>query len=57
MTSIYLKAKEHFHQDGFFMIENFISQEEVAEILAELRRVLEEVVPVMPSSKVYYHQK
>jgi phytanoyl-CoA hydroxylase len=57
MTSIYLKAKEHFHQDGFFMIENFISQEEVAEILAELRRVLEEVVPGMPSSKVYYDQK
>ena len=57
MTSIYLKAKEHFHKDGFFMIENFISQEEVAEVLTELRRVLKEVVPGMPASKVYYELK
>jgi len=54
MTPISQKTIDRFHQDGFFMIENFISQAEVAVLHAELLRIQEEVVPGMPVSEVYY---
>jgi phytanoyl-CoA hydroxylase len=53
----YHTAAKGFQQDGFFVIENFISKEEVAELHAELLRVRNEVVPGMPASEVYYDQK
>ena len=51
------KSTESFQQLGFFVIEKFISDTEVAQIHSELSRVQKEVIPKMSASEVYYDQK
>ena len=51
------KSTDSFQQLGFFVIENFISDAEVAQIHSELSRVQKDIIPKMPVSKVYYDQK
>mgnify|MGYP001305826398 CR=1 FL=1 len=47
---------DSFQQLGFFVIEKFISDTEVAQIHSELSRVQKEVIPKMSVSDVYYDQ-
>ena len=57
MKSIPEKLTNSFQQLGFFVIEKFISDAEVAQIHSELSRVQKDVIPKMPASEVYYDQK
>ena len=51
------KSTDSFQQLGFFVIEKFLSDAEVAQIHSELSRVQKDVIPKMPASEVYYDQK
>ena len=46
--------KREFQQDGYVLIPGFLSQEEVTEISKNFNRVIDEVVPKMPSNIVFY---
>jgi len=50
-------SSDSFQQLGFFVIEKFLSDAEVAQIHSELSRVQKDVIPKMPASEVYYDQK
>ncbi len=50
-------STDSFQQLGFFVIEKFLSDAEVAQIHSELSRVQKDVIPKMPASEVYYDQK
>ena len=51
------KSTDSFQQLGFFVIEKFLSDAEVAQIHSEFSRVQKDVIPKMPASEVYYDQK
>ena len=51
------QSTNSFQQLGFFVIEKFLSDAEVAQIHSELSRVQKDVIPKMPASEVYYDQK
>lgn len=50
------EIKEEFKNDGFVFIPNFLSKEEVEEIRINFERVINEVVPNMPESRVFYEE-
>ena len=50
-------SNDSFQQLGFFVIEKFLSDAEVAQIHSEFLRVQKDVIPKMPASEVYYDQK
>ena len=50
-------SNDSFQQLGFFVIEKFLSDTEVAQINSELSRFKNDVLPKMPASEVYYDQK
>ena len=50
-------SNDSFQQLGFFVIEKFLSDTEVAQINTELSRLKKDVLPKMPASEVYYDQK
>lgn len=49
--------KKSFDQDGYIAVEGFLDKEEVAELIRETNRLVNEVVPSIPESEVYYEDK
>jgi phytanoyl-CoA hydroxylase len=51
------ELKKSFDQDGYIAVEGFLDKEEVTELIRETNRLLNEVVPSIPESEVYYEDK
>lgn len=51
------KQKNDFSSIGYIRIENFLTQQEIGVIAGNLQRYREEVIPNLPSEKVFYEDK
>lgn len=49
--------KEVFNRDGYVVIPGFLSDSEVNELIANFNRVITQVSPSMPGSKVFFEDK
>jgi phytanoyl-CoA hydroxylase len=45
-----------FQQDGYIAIRNFLATDEMAELYANLERVIKEVVPMLPREQAFYEE-
>lgn len=50
----YAEYKEAYDRDGYVVVRRFLSEAELAELNREIRRFLDDVVPVLPDSQVFY---
>ena len=51
------QQRRDFAADGFVAFPEFIRGDELAELLAHVRRFIQEVVPSMPPEHVFYEDK
>ena len=51
------KAREAFERDGYIALPGFLNEAEVAELDAELKAVIADVVPTLPREWVFYEDK
>ena len=51
------RAREVFERDGYIALPGFVAGAELAELQAELARVIAEVVPSLPREHVFYEDK
>jgi phytanoyl-CoA hydroxylase len=50
-------TQKAFRRDGYVVVRSFLDAEEVAEVYANLDRVIREVVPTLPSEQAFYEEK
>jgi len=51
------QAREAFERDGYIALPGFLAEAELAEVLAQLARVIARVVPSLPRELVFYEDK
>lgn len=49
--------KQLFNDEGYIAVKGFLNKEAVAELIRETNRLINEVVPTIPESEVYYEDK
>lgn len=49
--------KQSFKEDGYITVKEFLNQQELDELIQETNRLINDVVPTIPSSEVYYEDK
>lgn len=49
--------REQFMQDGFVVVRPFLHEEELQELASELERYIREIVPGLPASDAFYHDR
>ena len=52
-----LQLKKDWDENGYAVVRNFMSVEEVGELRAEIERYIAEVVPEVPEYEVMYEDK
>jgi len=50
-------VQKAFRRDGYIVVRSFLDAEEVAEVYANLDRVIREVVPTLPREQTFYEEK
>ena len=53
----YESAKPRFDRDGFVVVPQFLTQDEVRELAGELDRYIQEVVPGLSDSHAFYQDR
>jgi phytanoyl-CoA hydroxylase len=53
----YDHLKYDYDRDGFVVVKNFLSEDEFHKLLNELDRYVREVVPTLPDSAAFFHDK
>lgn len=46
-----------FHKDGFVFLSNFLTKDELTELMAQVERFITEIVPQLPPEHVFYEDK
>ena len=52
-----LQLKKDWDENGYAVVRNFMSVEEVGELRAEIERYIAEIVPEVPEYEVMYEDK
>ena len=50
-------TSDSWNNDGYVHLRQFLSSEDVDRVLSELQRFIEDIVPTLPSSEVFYEDK
>ncbi|MFE6311734.1 phytanoyl-CoA dioxygenase family protein [Streptomyces rochei] len=50
----YSQYKHAFDRDGFIVVRNFLTPDELSELNAQIQRFLSEVAPLLPETQVFY---
>lgn len=54
MSPITAEQLEHFQQRGYVVLREYLSGAEVAEMLSEVHRFIDDVIPTLASEEAFY---
>ena len=57
MSPITAEQLEHFQQRGYVVLREYLSGAEVAEMLSEVHRFIDDVIPTLASEEAFYEDK
>ena len=57
MSPITTELLEHFQQQGYVVLREYLSGDEVAEMLNEVQRFINDVIPTLASEEAFYEDK